>query len=331
MITEPHCSIPARNCNTLVHWRASDWGLAVDSEVLRGAAAAAAALSVAARDDRPGYRLFCTRGGELRTFDLPALGDEHAVIGRHTSCDFVLDLDDTISLRHLLARVVMLDDGVPALRLLDLRTNMPFLLEDGTPRRSIVAVGQVVARLGSYVVGALPYAGGRRPEPADAPAQIVEAMSPPRSSPAPHRRTHITVLPPPPELGASPSYRSPPRRRRPALISEMVVGVGPVRLTLGRGALRASVALADEELDTGVIVGRADRCVDALRPVLHAGVSRAHLLMLRERGEVFAYDLCSTQGTYADGARVRRCRLTDGAVLELARRDPVALRYERTG
>jgi FHA domain-containing protein len=330
MNTEPPCSNLARNCNTMVHPCAPNWCLPVDSGALRVASAAAAALSIAAAEDRPGFRLFWMRGDELRTFDLPALGDEHAVIGRHTSCDFVLERDETVSLRHLLARVIVLDDGVPALRLLDLQTNMPFQLEDGIPRRSIVAVGPVVFRLGSYALGALPYEPGRRPERADEAPLIVEATSSPHESPARRRRTHITVLPPPPELALAPSYRSPPRHARPgAPVSEVAHASATTRLTLARGAYRAVAEIGDQDLDTGVIVGRAERCVGALRPVLHNAVSRAHLLLLRERAELFAYDLCSTQGTYANGGRVRRCRLTSGAVLELARRDPVELTYER--
>ena len=90
----------------------------------------------------------------------------------------------------------------------------------------------------------------------------------------------------------------------------------------------ASVDLPDAVLDAGVLVGRAERCEDRLRAVLTESVSRVHLLLLRERGDVHAFDLASTQGLYADGQRVRRVRLpARGGTLRLASRDPVLLEW----
>src|SRR5262245_9889870 len=98
-----------------------------------------------ARASAAGYRLFWVRGGDIAWMDLPVRRD-YAVLGRHTQCDAVLD-DPEISLRHLLATIVELADG-PALRLIDLHTDVPFYLQDDVPRRSIVASGPVAVRLG---------------------------------------------------------------------------------------------------------------------------------------------------------------------------------------
>ena len=95
----------------------------------------------------------------------------------------------------------------------------------------------------------------------------------------------------------------------------------------------ATVKLGGAQLDHGVLVGRADKCFDSgLRAVLDVNVSRAHLLLLREGGACWAFDTCSTQGTWHwDGARhyydrhgayrrVRRIHLAEaGTSLSLSR------------
>src|SRR5262245_4719459 len=113
-----------------------------------------------------GFRLFWVRGRDVGWLDLPRRG-AHAVIGRHTNCDLVLDGGPDISLRHLLAATIELADGL-ALRLLDLRTSMPFYLDDDTPRSSIVASGLVLIRFSGYVLGAVRLEAGdeRRGGPA---------------------------------------------------------------------------------------------------------------------------------------------------------------------
>ena len=103
---------------------------------------------------------------------------------------------------------------------------------------------------------------------------------------------------------------------------------GSARITLRHGADWASVDLTEAALDAGVLVGRADRCDHQLRRALTEGVSRTHLLLVREQGVVHAFDLASTQGVFAGGRRVRRVRLPDeGATLALATRDPVVLEW----
>jgi hypothetical protein len=80
-----------------------------------------------------------------------------------------------------------------------------------------------------------------------------------------------------------------------------------------------------------VLVGRSDRCHDrGLQAVLDTNISRGHLLLLRQHGGFEAFDLCSTQGTYAGGKRVRRLTLPDdGATLTLASKHSVTLTWER--
>ncbi len=91
--------------------------------------------------------------------------------------------------------------------------------------------------------------------------------------------------------------------------------------------------LTEGELDVGVLVGRADRCHDrGLQAVLDTNISRGHVLLLRQHGGFEAFDLCSTQGTYAGGKRVKRIALSDeGTTLRMATEKPVTLVWERGG
>ncbi|MBW2458510.1 MAG: hypothetical protein JRI68_28685 [Deltaproteobacteria bacterium] len=271
--------------------------------------------------DRPGYQLVWTWGRGAETFDLPAGGKEYAIIGRHTECDVMLGADPAVSLRHLLARTIVLDDGAVALRLMSLSAPMPFFLEDGIARWSIVAVGPLMVRLGRYVLGAFPYSphhpGGG---PYRAPPQLHVEMSSgvPRMARRTHATTHVSVMAPPPELSMI------------APIAPCGLPQGAGQLTLRRDGRQASVELQDSDLERGVLIGRAERCLDqGLAPMLHKGISRTHLLLLKERESLYAYDTCSVQGSWSAGQQVRRCRLSDrGAVLDLARHHPISLLWQ---
>ena len=262
-----------------------------------------------------GVRLVWWRGDELGWHDLVAHPHAFAVVGRHTKCDVVLPSDPAVALRHLLLRATTLDDGSPALRVLDLRTGLGFHLDDDAERRALVATGPLALRVGRYALVAIP---SRAELPATRPSpEIVEApRMPTRSEHTGSRlsqRTSVTTLP------AAPMLEDVPHE---------VAAAGYSRVTLRRGDLRATVELPDAALDAGVLVGRAYRCEERLRGVLTESVSRVHLLLLREHGAVCAFDCASMQGVYADGERVRRVRLPDeGGTLRLATKDPVTLEW----
>ena len=77
--------------------------------------------------------------------------------------------------------------------------------------------------------------------------------------------------------------------------------------------LTAGVRLTKADLEHGVLIGRADKCVDeGLRSILGASVSRVHVLLIREKGACHLYDCASLVGTYANGQRVRCLPLDDG-------------------
>ncbi|MFI5298668.1 MAG: FHA domain-containing protein [Polyangiales bacterium] len=275
-----------------------------------------------------GYRVFWVRQQEVGWIDLP-VGGAYAILGRHSECDGILAQDPSISLRHLLATTVEVADGV-ALRLLDLQTAVSFFLADNIPRQSIVVFGSVAVRVGEYVVGCVPIeetGNGLqlrlgplpRAEVADARDLRSRAVSrPPAQSSRDHDYspdiTHVTSIPAPSRLEETFGSRADP---------------SVAHLTPRRGTLSASVDLTASELDLGVLIGCASRCYDeGLQAVLDQNISRGHVLVMRHQDRLEAFDLCSMQGTFKDGHRVRRQRIEDGgAVLTLGAIAPVTLEF----
>src|SRR5262249_30092246 len=158
----------------------------------------------------------------------------------------------------------------------------------GGPCRSIFAAGPIAIRLGPYAIVALPLDPSCVPASLPKPTLSRELQLPralpvspyrvqPQGDKSAFRSSHITILPSIPALEELPPTRS---------------GFG--RITLDRGWRMASVEIASKELESGVLIGRADKCVDhGLRALLDETISRAHLLIIREGGETSAFDLCS--------------------------------------
>jgi len=326
----------------------------LDAAAIRDAYARASAAMARVAPTAPGYRLFWVSGRSIGWMDLP-VGGKYAILGRHTECDAVLDGDAALSLRHILAMTVALADGM-ALRLLDLQTAVPFHLEDGVPRRSIVASGPIAIALGEHVIGGVPMEEGARPGALRLaatplrPPLVTESSSVPRSlhpeGPREARvrlpsapgedgpRSRVTSIPPSIPISDLPKRRTAGERAASGLSAALAPGLGGqgkpcATITLRREGRAASVELTEEELDLGVMIGRAERCYDAgLRAVLDTNTSRGHLLLLHHGGAFEAFDLCSTQGTFVDGQRVRRLALDgEGATLQLAAHNPVTLEW----
>lgn len=289
-----------------------------------------------------GYKLFWTAGAEIGLRDLPAEGGHYAIFGRHTEAHVRLTADPEISLRHLLATSYVLDDGSVALRLMDLRAELPFFLDDDEPRRAIVASGPVVARVGRYVIGGIPtsellaWQAARRGGDGAGPYRVAPGREALRFRVLPSREISRGITPP--TSGIVGRHSRITVLPRPSEIIEVgrAGAVAPLPgtavLVAEREGRAATVVLSDQDLSLGVLVGRADRCVDSgLRHVLTGEISRTHVLVLREHGATWAFDLASTNGTYVNGRRATRVRLADaGAVLELAGgRHCVRLRFVR--
>jgi hypothetical protein len=229
-----------------------------------------------------------------------------------------LDLDAEIALRHLLVRAVPSADG-PLFHTLDLQTSLAFHLDDDTPQRSVASRGPIAMRLGKYALVALPT--GTDPPPKEMPPIVVEhaagmpyrsAAPPPAlglGSSSPKRASQVSILP-----ASRPLHQTAIRQVR---ASRAIVS-GLARITLLRDGRRTSVDLTEEDLDHGVLIGRASKCDARLGPLLDESISRVHLLLWREASRIFAFDLASMNGTFSNGERVRRFELTGGdAVLAL--------------
>jgi hypothetical protein len=193
----------------------------------------------------------------------------------------------------------VLDDGCPLFSVLDLQTDEGFELvgdEHGQRPRSVSATGVVVLRVGSYVLVAIP-SGNAPPE---LPPAVMSSGHPYRGQRAePLGVSRITMMPSAVHLSERPFDERfidgplPSDRERWELL-----------LLAPRGHARALVSGAD--LDRGVLVGRAPRCMDGgMRSLLDMNISRVHTLLLRGPRGVVAYDVASTQGIYAGDTRVR--------------------------
>ena len=277
-----------------------------------------------------GYRLLRALDGNVSWVDILISGDGYAVLGSHDRCDLVLSDDVGIWLRHLLATCVRLADGNVGVRLIDLKTDVPFYLEDDAPQWSVTASGPFAIRLGRHVICGFPLAEATEAAPpvtGVVPLGKSAAAAPARVAPT---QVHIDAAPPALRRLGEPFTIVPS-----APVSQIQDLIGPspspdhVRVTLERGGMGASVEIPAAALEAGVLLGRALNCFDGgLRRIFCDAVSRAHVLLVAAEGEVFALDLCTTNGTRVLGRRIRRFRLVnEGATLELGKK--VLFRWHR--
>jgi hypothetical protein len=290
---------------------------------------------------------------------VPATPDGYVVIGRHTQCDVVIDDERAVSLRHVLVRCTSTDDGEPILSVLDLRTNECFELSDGTKQHSIAATGPLVFRIGIHAIVALPSSGGypdhlpmphvdreyaRSLTPPDRPKVIMQdAVQPSPPAPAPGSRpqsqlygppsravSRITLMP----MSVDLSQRRSVWPGEPAPFSA-VPGGAPYLYEIalephGNSRRRAIVRLTGADLDHGVLIGRADKCVDeGLRAILSENISRVHVLLVRDKGVCRLYDIASMNGTYVGNGKVRCIPLADeGTTVTLLRAGGATLTWK---
>lgn len=283
----------------------------------------------------PGHRLVWVRGGAFGSTTLSASDGAFTIVGRHTQCGIALTEDPFVALRHLLVRSIQLPSGGVALRVLDLQTNLGFVLPDGSRHTSIFAEGPMALAMGEYALVALPSEQGDDDLPGDLPnpemlappavreqlAALENAMSPYRQNARPSRVSRITLMPRPVMIGETFS---------PSL--GRLTG-GGWALTLQREGRSATVTLSNEDVSRGAIIGRSEKCCsEHLRRITDVNTSRAHVLILRDGPVVHAYDLASTHGTYLHGMPARRAVLHDQGTLLTLGRDEGAVRllWQRT-
>lgn len=83
-------------------------------------------------------------------------------------------------------------------------------------------------------------------------------------------------------------------------------------------ALKGQVYTRPFQLGDGqkLVLGRGE---DADLQILDAGLSRQHCFVEKVGEDYFVNDLASTNGTWVNGARVERCRLTPATAFGSAR------------
>jgi hypothetical protein len=259
------------------------------------------------------FRLFWIRPDETGFRDFAIGAGKHLIVGRHSLCDVVVPSDPDLSLRHLL----VVPEGTPtepAIRLVDLRAALPMYTTTDRPERSLTFQGPFAIRLGTYVLGGFRVGPGAPPVPPELPPmQQLEATSGADAAPrapdpklstmvghGPYRhQTLVTIMP------------------RPSTLVEIAdaPGKGPrlVELVGRREGTTARVGLREEDLRAGVLVGRADKCLDqGLKQVMSLHISRLHaVLLMDDRKTIWLYDAASTNGTYVSSTRVRSATLAE--------------------
>jgi hypothetical protein len=245
-----------------------------------------------------------------------------AVVGRHGMADLYLEGDATLSLRHL---AVILHPRPASddirFRILDLRTALAFVDENGRRLEALEAEGPVFIRCGAYPVFFLP-TGDEIPWP-DEPGAGWECI-PERiyfdeelAEPDRWERRRLRAR----WQGADERPRRPRRAGRPAGTTRVQTFRGPVlahrrlvaeeeepmgELRIHSDAGTTGIAIGARAAREGVLFGRYDRCDNEGVPVLtHISISRVHVLVLEIAGQLYAIDTASTNGVFADGEEVR--------------------------
>lgn len=265
--------------------------------------------------------LWLKRGSQLRA----------GIIGRHEFADLRLTDDPAVSLRHLAILVETPEEQTPVrMRLLDLRTPLGLVGEDGQPLRSVTADGPLFLGVGSYVLFLHPTPasfGGTSAEEAWEqlpPRRILHAEE--RGDEPAKRKPAVVPDPSPPEQESG--SRVDAYRERATSVTSMKP-VRPLRLDRPEGPTRYLltvesfgrhnlIAISDEAARRGVLIGRYERCETHGVPGFSSrNLSRVHALMIESGGDMWWIDTASTNGTLTRNGLVRLEKLAPSTQLQL--------------
>jgi hypothetical protein len=270
----------------------------------------------------PGHRLYWITSTGFGSCDLAAGPRSAVVIGNHPLCDVRLADEVGVELRHLLIRSSLVDDGCPILSVLDLHTAHGFYLSNGSAERSIDATGAVVIRIGAYAIVALPSGG---PIPEELPPSIVQS-----SPDSPYRIAGMS-----PEFLAQPINGASRITLLPRIVDAVESSVNfderdTYEIVMTSPAGTRGVRVPARDLRRGILVGRSLNCDPAMRMIVDMGISRGHLLFLKDRNGATAYDLASTQGTHFYGRSARAVDLSDsGTTLMIGAAQKISIAWRK--
>jgi hypothetical protein len=244
------------------------------------------------------------------------------VVGRHGQADLFVPGDSDLSLRHLVVLVRGTHDRF-RLRVLDLRTPGGFDDESGERLAALSAEGPVFFGAARYQFFVFPTGGGL---PWD------DDAADPWASLAPRVLSDRRV-------GSRPLPKPDLPQRAPGGITVVNVSAGPLaaahallgdgepaagHLVVGSGAFEERIAIGERALDRGVMLGRYRRCDSAgMAAFSDDRISRVHALVVRDEGEIYLVDLCSTNGVWVGDKEVRLRRLIAGEEFRLGSRTGV--------
>jgi hypothetical protein len=280
-----------------------------------------------------------------------------AIVGRHGQCDLYLHADPAMSLRHLVVLVhPLVAGGEVTYRVLDLRTRTAFADEGGRRLEAVTAEGPMFLQIGGYALFFLVTGDeGAWPEEAEQAWQCIpervyldEALAEPDRWRRRRRGLPVPVTSPGPSavgaagvdgndfaagtgvgqaLPAAPVARESitlvrtqpgPSRARVGADAEGDAGPPLGTLKLSSGGRSQAMILGHHAAETGVLLGRYERCDTHGATVLaHHGVSRVHLLVVEVEGTLYAIDTGSTNGTFQGEDEVRIVPLASGTALIL--------------
>lgn len=238
---------------------------------------------------------------------LPILSEQGAfgVIGRHECCALTL-LDEEISLRHALVRVTRNPGDEVRVRLIDLGSSNTFHTEDNQACKSVMAEGPMFINLLGYQLFLLPtgsLSASSWSDDADAtwqsfperiyfdqrmPERMVGRPAQPQGRN--RRHTYMTLLPAAQHLRARPGAG----------------GSALGTILLSAESTQIAHRVSQEDLERGVLIGRYERCQLAGAT---GSLSRVHLVLLLDGGDVWAVDTASLNGTIVEGQRISAIQL----------------------
>jgi hypothetical protein len=214
-------------------------------------------------------------------------------------------------------------------RVIDLQSGVPLVDEAGRTLAAVTADAPLFLHSQDVTLVAL-----RTPEPGGWPEDPEQAYRTLPERVFVDDRPHLVHTPRGPQLAHLGPAQGP-------AVTNVRSMIGPLSLTdqlCGRDATPVGVLsvrtptselnhqLDARALDRGVLIGRYERCHLGLGGDL-GGLSRVHLLLVRDGDQVLAIDTASTNGTHYDGHPIRAVALPARAELLLS--SDVAMTWTR--
>lgn len=287
----------------------------------------------------PGYWVFHSGKGGLPLGFVPAVSGAHAILGRHHCVDLqVADEHHAFSLRQALLRARRVD-GQLVLNVMDLESPHGIVLSQGHSVRALDAVGPFAALMGGLTLLFVPedpkqelpeslpvpeLLGVREREQPPKPPRwdlpLPEPVRPVRAATSSESCSRVSELAGLRRVELGSIIPSPPFAQSHVAVdldAARAEGACAFHLT-SHARVLGTLVLTREQLESGVLLGRYDRCWDLGNQPLDTQVSRVHALLILERGALRIFDLGSTNGVQVDDEVVRSATLMRHQRVELS-------------